>query len=165
MKFFNYKSLSLLFCLTVIFSNCSNSGSKASTEKADVSTKQVAEPMKIDVSPENIALAEKVNANPEHIALTEKILLYFQQEQFDKIAFYFDDIVKTQIKDGQLSGVWERMNTQIGKYSKSEFSKAENLNDIGDRIVYKCYFDSYEMNFELVINKENRIAGIFFKPV
>ena len=164
MKFFNYKSLSLLFCLTVIFSNCSNSGSKASTEKADVSTKQVAEPMKIDVSPENIALAEKVNAKPEHIALIEKVLLHFQQEQFDKISFYYDDTVKEQIKDGQLAGVWERMNTQIGKYTKSEFSKTENLNDIGDRIVYKCHFGEYEMFFELVINKENRIAGIFFNP-
>ena len=165
MKIFNYKYLSILFCLTVIFCNCSNSGSKTSTEKAEVTTKKAAEPIKIDVSLDNIALAEKVNAKPEHIALIEKVLSHFQQEQFDKIAFYYDDTVKEQIKDGQLAGVWERMNTQIGKYTKSEFSKTENLNDIGDRIVYKCYFGEYEMFFELVINKENRIAGIFFKPI
>jgi len=164
MKMFNYKYLGVLLCFTVLFSNCSNSGSKTTTENAEVTTKKAAEPIKIDVSQDNIALAEKVNAKPEHIALIEKVLSHFQQEQFDKISFYYDDTVKEQIKDGQLAGVWERMNTQIGKYTKSEFSKTENLNDIGDRIVYKCYFGEYEMFFELVINKDNRIAGIFFKP-
>ena len=164
MKIFRYKFVSILFCLSVLFSNCSNSGSKTSAEKADAGSKKVAVAEKIEANPVQIALAEKVSVTPEHIALVEKVLLYFQQEDCGKIVPYFDDTVKSQINEEQLSAVWERLNTHIGKYSNSEFLKAEKLADIGDRVVYECSFGTHKMNFELVIDKENKIAGIFFKP-
>ena len=163
MKFFNYKYVSIIFCLFVLFNNCSNTGSKSSAEKTDNSPEQtVAED--VDDSPEKIILIEKADVSPEQIALIEKVLLHFQEGHFDKIVSYFDDNVKTQINEGQLAAVWERMNTQIGKYSTSEFYKAEKLINIGERVVYKCNFGTYQMYFELVFGKDNKIAGIFFKP-
>ena len=151
MKVLWYKFISVLFCLTVLFSNCSNSGSKTSTEKADVGSG-------------NVTSTEKGSANPEQIALTESILSYFQEGHFDKIVLNFDDNVKAEINEKQLAAVWERLNTHIGKYSKSEFYNVEKLNDVGDRVVYECYFGLQKLYFELIFGKENKISGISFKP-
>ena len=164
MKVLNFTYLSVLFCCTILFSNCSNSGSKTSAEKADTGSENVAVAEKIDANPEPIVLLDKGSVNPEHIALIEKVLLHFNQDECGKIVSHFDNKVKSQINEGQLTAVWERMNSQIGKYSNSEFLKAEKLPGTGDRVVYECHFGIYKMNFELVIDKDNKIAGIFFKP-
>jgi len=167
MKIFKYKNLSVLFCLLVLFSNCSNTGSKTSTEKSDVGSENMAieeEYEEYDDIVENIVFVDKADVSPEQIALIEKILMHFQKEQFDKIVQHFDGNVKEQINKEQLAGVWERLNTHIGKYSKSEYYNAEKLDDVSDRVVYECSFGQYNMYFELIFGKGNKIAGIYFKP-
>ena len=100
----------------------------------------------------------------EQIALADSILLYFQQERFDKIVVHFDDKVKAQLNEKQLAAVWAQLNAQAGKYTKSEFYRAEKMNAVGDRVVYKCNFSFQRLYFQLVFGKDNRIIGIFFKP-
>ena len=65
MKKTNCLYLIILFCLTVIYSGCSNTKSK-----------------------------DKALADPTQVDLTENILKYFQEEQFDKIFEHFDDNMK-----------------------------------------------------------------------
>jgi hypothetical protein len=106
----------------------------------------------------------KDTANAEQLALADSILLYFQQEQFDKIVPHFDDNVKRQLNKEQLAVVWAQLNTQIGKYEKSEFYGVEKIDAVGDKIVYKSNFGSQQLYFQLILGKDNKIAGIFFKP-
>ena len=102
--------------------------------------------------------------NKDQIALADSILLYFQQEQFDKIVTHFDDKMKQLLNKEQLAVVWALLNTQFGKYKKSEFYGIEKINDVGDKVVYKCFFGSQKLYFQLVLGKENRVVGLFFKP-
>jgi hypothetical protein len=102
--------------------------------------------------------------NKEQIALADSILSYFQQEQFDKIEFHFSDKLKAQLNKEQLAVVWAQLNTQAGKYSNSQFYKAEKVNAIGDRITYECYFGTQKLYFQLVLGKDNQIIGLFFMP-
>ena len=167
MKVLKYRNLSVLFCLFVLFSNCSNSGSKTSTEKSDVGSENVdmyEEDEEFEDIVENIVFVDKADVSPAQIALIEKVLVHFEKEQFDKIVLLFDDNIKAQINKEQLAGVWERMNTSIGKYTKSEYYNAEKLDDVSDRVVYECSFGQYNMYFELIFGKGNKIAGIYFKP-
>ena len=161
MKVFAYMFVSSLLCLTVMFSSCSNTSSKSSTEKSNVSPEAVAE--KADISPVAIVITDKADVNPKHIALTEQMLLHFEQEQCDKIVLHFDDNVKSKIKESQLSGVWERLSTHYGKYSNSVFHNAEILND-RSKVVYECNFAMRKMYFQLVFDKDNKIADISFNP-
>ncbi len=100
----------------------------------------------------------------DQITLTDSILLYFQQEQFDKIVSHLDNKVKTQLNKEQLAVIWAQLNTQVGKYQKSELYKAEKVNTIANKVVYKCYFGSQKLYLELFFGKDNNIVGIFFKP-
>jgi hypothetical protein len=106
----------------------------------------------------------KDTANAEQLVLADSILLYFQQEQFDKIVPHFDDNVKRQLNKEQLAVVWAQLNTQIGRYGKSEFYGVEKIDAVGDKIVYKSNFGSQQLYFQLILGKDNKIAGIFFKP-
>ena len=167
MKVLKYKNLSVLFCLLVLFCNCSNTGSKTSTEKADVRSENVdmeEEYEGFEDIVENIVFVDKADVSPEQIALIEKVLVHFEKEQFDKIVLLFDDNVKEQINKDQLAGVWGRLNTHMGKYSKSEYYNAEKLDDVSSKVVYACSFGQHNMYFELIFGKGNKIAGIFFKP-
>lgn len=129
------KFLSILFGFLVLFGSCLNTGSK-----------------------------DKSVANPEQVALADSILLYFQQEQFDKIVPHFDDKMKLALNKEQLAVVWAQLSTQVGKYTKSEFHGAQKISAIGDRIVYTCYFGSQKLYFQLVFGKDNQVSGLYFKP-
>ena len=125
----------VLCCLSVLYYGCSNTGSR-----------------------------NKANVNPEQITLAENILSYFEQEQFDKIVEHFDAKMRLQMNKEQLSVAWAQLNTQFGKYTKNEFHSAQKVNNVGDMIVYTCYFGSQKLYFQLVYGKENIVLGMFFKP-
>jgi len=125
----------IILCLSVFYIGCANSGSR-----------------------------DKATANPEQVALTESILMYFQQEQFEKIVVHFSDNVKKQMNKEQLAVVWAQLNAQAGKFTKSEFYSAEKIGAVGDRVVYQCHFGSQKLYFQLVFGKDNKVTGIFFKP-
>ena len=131
----NFGTICMLFCLSVLFNGCSNTSSKG-----------------------------KEVANQEQVALAESLLLNFQQEQFDKIVVHLDEKIKQQLNKEQLAVVWAQLNTQFGKYTKSEFYKAEKVNNVGDKVVYICYFGSNKLYFQLLLGKENRVIGLFFTP-
>ena len=124
-----------LLCLSALYIGCSGTGSK-----------------------------NKTNANQEQVALADSILLYFQQEQFDKIVEHFDEKMKFGLNKEQLAAVWAQLNAQAGKYTKSEFYSADKVSNAGDRIIYLCYFGSQKLYFQLVFGKDNRVSGLFFKP-
>ena len=124
----------IVCCLPILYYGCSNTGAK-----------------------------NKADANPEQIALAESILSYFQQEQFDKIVDHFDAKIRLQMNKEQLAVVWAQLNAQFGKYTKSEFYSAQKMNNVGDRIVYTCYFGSQKLYFQLALGKENKIIGFYFK--
>ena len=125
----------VLFCLSAFYAGCTGSGSR-----------------------------NKAAANQEQVALAESILLYFQQEQFEKIVDHFDDKMKMQLNKEQLAAVWAQLNAQAGKYAKSEFYSAAKIGTAGDRVIYLCQFGSQKLYFQLVFGKSNKIAGLFFKP-
>ncbi|MDR1584404.1 MAG: DUF3887 domain-containing protein [Prevotellaceae bacterium] len=110
------------------------------------------------------ARAQNVEGFEEQIALSDSMLLYFQQEQFDKIVRHFDDNLKQQLNKEQLATVWVQLNAQLGKYTKGELYSAEKIKAVGDKVVYQCYFGSQKLYFLLFYGKDNKIAGIFFKP-
>ncbi|MDR0714218.1 MAG: DUF3887 domain-containing protein [Bacteroidales bacterium] len=60
--------------------------------------------------------------------------------------------------------VWAQLNTQIGRYGKSEFYGVEKIDAVGDKIIYQCHFGSQKLYFKLTFGKDNKIAGIFFNP-
>ena len=127
-------SFSIICCLSVLFFGCSNK------EK------------------------DKANANPEQIALAESILSYFQEEQFDKIVEHFDAKMRLLMNKEQLAVVWAQLNTQFGKYTKNEFHSVRKVNNVGDMIVYTCYFGSHKLYFQLMLGKDNQMIGMYFKP-
>ena len=112
----------------------------------------------------NKGAGDKTAADPEQIALTENILLYFQQEQFDKIVEHFDARMKLSLNKEQLAVVWAQLSTQVGTYTKSEFHSAQKINNAADMIVYTCYFGSQKLYFQLVFGKDNQVRGMYFKP-
>ena len=124
----------IIYCLSILFFGCSNKAK------------------------------DKANANPEQIVLAESILSYFQQEQFDKIVEHFDDKMRLLMNKEQLAVVWAQLNTQFGKCTKNEFHSTQKVNNVGDMIVYTCYFGSQKLYFQLALGKENKIIGIYFKP-
>ena len=99
----------------------------------------------------------------EQIALADSILFYFQQEQFDKIVSHFDDNMKRQMNKEQLAVVWAQLNA-IGKYAQGEFYGVGKINDVGDKVTYICYFGTQKLYFQLVLEKDNQVIGLFFKP-
>ena len=125
----------LLCCLSTLYYECSNTKSR-----------------------------DKAEADPEQVALAESILSYFQEEQFDKIVEHFDAKMRLQMNKEQLAVVWAQLNAQVGKYANSEFYGTEKINNVGDKVVYTCYFGSQKLYFQLVLGKENKIIGFFFKP-
>jgi hypothetical protein len=127
--------LLIFICLSSFYIGCSNSGS-----------------------------GNKAAANQEQIVLTDSILLYFQQERFDKIVDHFDENMKLGLNKEQLAVVWAQLNAQFGKYAKSEFYSADKISDAADRIVYRCDFGSQKLYFQVVFGKDNRVSGIYFKP-
>ncbi|MDR1181368.1 MAG: DUF3887 domain-containing protein [Bacteroidales bacterium] len=110
------------------------------------------------------SMNRNIESAQEQVVLADSILLYFQLEQFDKIVRHFDDNVKRQLNKEQLAVVWAQLNTQFGKYSKSEFYGAEKLDAVGDKVVYKSNFGSQKLYFELIFGKDNKIVSIYFKP-
>ena len=125
----------ILLCLAILCNGCSNTSSR-----------------------------DKAVANPEQVALADSILLYFQEEQFDKIVVHFDDKMKWALNKEQLAVAWAQLSIQFGTYTKSDFHSAQKINNVGDRIVYTCYFGSRKLYFQLYVGKENQVIGMFFKP-
>jgi len=109
------------------------------------------------------ANTSKVEDNKDQIALADSILFYLQQEQFDKIIDHLDVSLIMQLNKEQLAVVWAQLNTQVGKFAGSEFYKIEKIDNIGNKVIYKCDFGSQQLYFQLVLGKENRIMGLFFK--
>ena len=126
----------VVMCLTVLYASC---GSRS-------------------------ASSQNVEGFEDQIALADSILLYFQQEQFDKIVVHFDDNMKQHLNKEQLAVVWTQLNTQFGKFAKSEFHSAQKIDAVGDRIVFQCNFGSTRLYFDLIFGKDDKIAGMFFKP-
>ena len=110
------------------------------------------------------ANTSEVEDNKDLIVLADSILFYFQQEQFDKIVDHFDVILNMKLNKEQLAVVWAQLNTQVGTYTRSEFYSLEKVNDIGNKVIYKSYFGSQQLYFQLVVGKENQIKGLFFTP-
>jgi hypothetical protein len=110
------------------------------------------------------SMNRNIESAQEQVVLADSILLYFQLEQFDKIVRHFDDNVKRQLNKEQLAVVWAQLNTQFGKYSKSEFYGAEKLDAVGDKVVYQSYFGSQKLYFQLVLGKDKQVIGLYFKP-
>lgn len=135
-----FKHICVFLCLSVLYIGCFNTGST------------------------NRGTTNRVEANPEQIVLADSILWYFQQEQFDKIVRHFDDNMKQQLNKEQLAVAWAQLNTQFGKYTKSEFYRAEKLDMAGDSIVYLCHFVSQKLYFQLVLGNGNQVIGLYFKP-
>jgi len=131
----NLGYICILCCLPVLYYGCSNTKS-----------------------------GDKTGADLEQVALTDSILSYFRLEQFDKVVIHFDDVLKRQLNKEQLAVMWAQLNTQVGKFTKSEFFGAEKIVDVGDKIVYTCYFSSQKLYFQLVFGKENQVVGLFFTP-
>ena len=125
----------VISCLSILYYGCSNTSSK-----------------------------DKAGVNLEQVALADSILTYFQHEQFDKIIDHFDDMLKLQMNKEQLSVIWAQLNVQVGAYTKNEFYGSEKINNVGDKIIYTCYFGPHKLYYQLILGKENRVIGLFFKP-
>jgi hypothetical protein len=102
--------------------------------------------------------------NPEQKHIVDTVLLYMQQEKFDKVVSYFDESIKIQLNKEKLASVWAQLQVQVGKYEKSEFFKSQKIDKIGTKVIYKSYFGSTKLNFEVIFGKENKIIGMFYKP-
>lgn len=86
-----------------------------------------------------------------------------QEEKFTQAYSFFDDTLKTKIKEDGLKKLWEGIGGQFGK--------AESLDAIQSKaqgeffaVTVEGHFEKGNQNFILGFNKAQKIVGIFLAP-
>lgn len=83
-----------------------------------------------------------------------------QQEKYDEVVTYFDDVLKEHLSAQKLKEV----TAQFGAL-KQVGTDVKNMEHDNKRLVFiPCEFEKARLNLQLTFDSENRVCGIFFKP-
>ena len=83
------------------------------------------------------------------------------QQDFQKAAAGFDETMKAAVSADQLKTIWTGQLKTLGAYQRIEATRTESLQQY--RIVFvTCRFQNQRADVKVVIDKTDKIAGLFF---
>jgi hypothetical protein len=86
-----------------------------------------------------------------------------EKGEYDKAVERFDDTMKQALPPDKLRAVWEGLQAQVGKFSKT--TGADQQVEGGYRVVFvKCEFEKTALEAKVVHDSGGKIAGLFFLP-
>ena len=96
--------------------------------------------------------------------LAKMFVSLLAQGDFEKATATFDDNMKGAVSPVSLETIWKSLRDTLGDYQKIEATKAETSQQF--RIVFvTCQFQKQRVDVKVVIDKADKIAGLFFVPV
>ena len=116
-----------------------------------------------------ICLAATISLDGQNVPLsknmtkaTEFVDLLARGSFADAVA-QFDETMKSASPPDKLQTLWQALNAQIGKFKKQTGTRIEKVAPY--EIVYvTCEFEKSTVDFKLVFNQNNQIAGMFIVP-
>lgn len=99
----------------------------------------------------------------EQILLSEKVLDFFQENETDSIYILLDAQMQSLFSANKLTKIWADLNLQAGQYIQVLDQETAKSADYS-AVINKCEFEQAYLDFKLVFNSENKIAGMFFTP-
>jgi uncharacterized protein len=99
------------------------------------------------------------------IDISKEVLSSFTKKEYVKIISFFDETMKKALTADGLKLVWEQqLPSQTGKFIESGKPFTETKE--GYQIVYiPCKFEKTNLNLQLAFNKENKVSGLYFRPI
>jgi dienelactone hydrolase len=105
--------------------------------------------------------ASSTTNNSERLARDFVSLL--AQQEFSKAEDKFDDTMKTAVPPDKLKTIWIDLLKTAGAFQKMEAARMEAIKQY--QVVFvTCQFQKQRLDVKVVIDKTNRIAGLFFVP-
>lgn len=108
--------------------------------------------------------ADKIAVAPiaeEQIA--KKFVALLIEQQFEKAVENFDDNMKAAVPPRKLTEIWIGQLNRLGACQSIQRTRTEIYQQY--RFVFvTCQFEKQQMDVKVVIDKTNKIAGLFFKP-
>ena len=84
--------------------------------------------------------------------------------EFESTASFFADELKAQIPGNALSGIWNNLVSQNGKFKSVVFNCSEQEDSV--TITYStCTFKNNTFDVKLAFNKNDRVIGFFVVPI
>lgn len=96
--------------------------------------------------------------------LIESVIEEFQQEAFESIRERFDDRMKENFSLEQMQEVWANLNKQFGAYQDHEKVRMKKQQGY-DVVLSQLNFENESLDFQLALNEEKKISGMFFQPL
>lgn len=105
--------------------------------------------------------ASSTTNSAEQLARTFVSLL--AQQEFQKATDKFDDTMRTAAPPEKLKTIWIDLLKTVGAFQKMEAARMEAVGQY--RVVFvTCQFQKQRLDVKVVIDKADRIAGLFFVP-
>jgi hypothetical protein len=97
------------------------------------------------------------------IAGAREVLGLLRAGKFEDIVREFDTTMKAALTVDTLKGLWASVRVQVGEY-KSELSTRVALAGNLTAVTLGCQFEKASIDVLVVLDPENRIAGLQFIP-
>ena len=83
--------------------------------------------------------------------------------KFEEATAYFDPTLQAQVKPETLKGLWDKLNTQIGKYEALDIVQSKTEGEFFVVIV-EGKFEKDSQRFLLAFNKAEKMVGFYLQP-
>lgn len=143
-------SAKVFICLTLIFSCNPNQATDNEDDQSNASSK-------------TSSAQQAGTTNKEIIKIGDEIFEFFKNEDFKSIVDRFDASLKVYLDEPRLKATWETLELQAGQLKEKGDVSGRNTADFEEALV-QFKFEKVDLYLRLVINKENKIVGLFFQP-
>ena len=96
--------------------------------------------------------------------IAKEILTHFRNGSLEDIVAHFDGTMKEHLTAGQMASIWKGILQQFGSFENVEKTWTE-ASDGYIIVVQQCNFKNRPLLFNLTFDNDNKIAGMYFKPV
>ncbi len=97
------------------------------------------------------------------IAIAQKFVKLLATAQFDSATSFFTPILSQQLSAQKLQEIWQSLEQQQGTFKKQGEVRTEKVQ--GYHVVYvPCQFANGLLDAKIVVDEQQKIAGLFFVP-
>jgi len=94
-------------------------------------------------------------------AKAEELFFHMKRKDFARAVEHFDEKMMKDLPPDVLSGKWKDQTTQYGPLLKYSFAQKDKWRAY-DIIIINCEFAKADFDAEVLIDKDNKISGLFF---
>jgi dienelactone hydrolase len=100
----------------------------------------------------------------ERIDAAKKAITQMSQGDFASVEAQFDQTMQTQLPADKLKQAWEQITGQAGAY-KGQKAVTTTQQQSYDIVIVTAEFETGNINFRVVFDKDGKIAGFFAQPI